>query len=111
MVQAEQTGSFLVLSGPGTVDRAREFRDALAVALATSPRLRLDFAGLSEAHVSLLQLVCATHRAALAAGKTVAWADPGPAVEILADEAGFSRGQGCGAGCLWSREPLPGSGC
>lgn len=102
MTQPKSAPRFLVLAGPGTPERAREFEQALAEALASADHLRLDFAGLTSAHVALLQLVCATHRAACAQGKTVDWADPGPAVEIAAGEAGFARAQGCLGGCLWA---------
>lgn len=93
---------FLVFGGPATPERAREFGQALTKALEETDHLRLDFAGLSEAHLSLLQLVCATHRAAAAQKKTVDWADPGPAVEDLAERVGFVRERGCLEGCLWA---------
>ncbi len=97
---------FLTLSGELTVGRAAQLKADLLDALGRGNRLVLDLGGVTEADVTCLQLLCATHRSAAAQGKRVefaAHARESWEIEEVVDAAGFRRGKG-GEDFLWKEE-------
>ncbi len=99
----------LILSGEITISEARELKDVLLKAIDTVNDLHVNMEGVLETDLSLLQLLCATHRAALKQGKRVKVEGKYPAAVMrVMTEAGYSRREGCVAearkSCLWIKQ-------
>ncbi len=104
----ENTGR-LVLTGEITISDARELKEVLLKAIDTADDLRVNMEGVMETDLSLLQLLCATHRAALRQGKQVKVEGKYPAaITRVVTDAGYFRREGCVAeareSCLWIRQ-------
>jgi hypothetical protein len=79
----------VTLAGQVRVGDLGPCRDALLGALAGARVLALRLGGVDGADVSLLQLLCAAHRSAVAAGSELAFADePSAILASLAERAG-----------------------
>ena len=84
-----------------TIANAREVKQALLEGLQGHDALSLEACALAEIDVAGLQLLCATHRFAIARGKQVSFAPgPRPGLAAAAAKAGFAPGRGCPADCL-----------
>ena len=105
-VRLERTpeGTTLNLSGCLTVWSAPEAKEALSRALGEAERVEIDLAGVKEADVTAIQLLCAAHRSAAAGSKSLVLRKAGTAVEQLAEAAGITPRTGCRDGCLWTKE-------
>ncbi len=110
-------GALLRIQGRVTVTEAALLRNGLLEAFEKCDSLRIDLEGLEEGDLSLLQILCAAHREALAAGKRVVL--EGITREDLArllEKAGYLHQAGCLSGakdsCLWSGvNSSEGDGC
>lgn len=104
-VHLEHSGesAVVVVRGRLTVALAGSFRDALLQALTASKRVEVALDGVGEADLSLVQLVCAAHRAAATRSIefVVTGLEAAAAVRRLLRESGAQRGEGCPEGCPW----------
>jgi anti-anti-sigma regulatory factor len=96
----------LVLDGDCTLDRALELKSVLLEALKDHGDLLLNLDNATVVDLSLLQLLCAAHRAAMRCGKQlVLCPKPSNAFIEAAEGAGFLRTMGCQSalnkGCLF----------
>ena len=99
----------LHLQGDLTVDRAVEIKQAIVDAMNKETRLHIVLKNVTAADLSALQLICAAHRSAVAAGKTITLdGHRAEAIETLAKDAGYLRQHGCTMPlkrhCLWEKE-------
>ena len=96
----------LAFEGECTLDRAGELKSMLLEALNAEGDLLLDLDNAAAADLSFLQLLCATHRAALKSGKQLFLCKPSIAFLDAAEGAGFPRTMGCqsalGKECLFT---------
>lgn len=101
---ASRAAPRLLLEGDLTVAQAPAVREALRKALGKGRQVTLAFGEVGRVDLSFLQLVCALHKSARAAGKRVVQPRAGipPQVMEAARAAGFLRSDGCGPGCLWA---------
>jgi anti-anti-sigma regulatory factor len=84
-----------------TLANAGEVKQALLNGLQNTEALSLDAGDLTDVDVAGLQVLCATHRLAVAQGKTVAFVKgPLPGLAAAAARAGFGPGRGCAPACL-----------
>ncbi len=91
--------------GELTYDRAAELKEALLKALSSSGRVELDLTHVSRTDTSILQILCAAHREAVALEKRLCWAGTlSSEVGNAMQAAGFPRHAGCANGCLWRVE-------
>ena len=91
----------LKLGSSLTLANAGEIKQALLSGLHKTKVLTLDAGALTDVDVAGLQVLCATHRLAVAQGKTVAFvAGPLPGLAAAAAKAGFGPGRGCASDCL-----------
>ena len=97
----------LKLANELTLRGAAAQKDVFLEALRADPVIRLDASGVEDIDLSGLQLLCALHRSAANAGKTVELCE-GARPEVIdeaARKAGFDRHSGCAPGCLWTGCP------
>lgn len=99
----------LTLTGEITVTDARELKEVLLKAIESSNGLCVNVEGVTETDLSLLQLLCATHRASLRQGKRLILEGECPAaLRQIITEAGYFRREGCIAearkSCLWIKQ-------
>lgn len=80
----------LLIEGPLIVNTAEMWRARMAEALAGSPGLSIDLAGVTETDVFGLQLLCSARRGAEAANKTFRLKNTGGAFARCCELAGFS---------------------
>lgn len=103
-VQSGDSGT-LTLSGCLGIENASELKKGVADALDAVSCLELDLSETSSASLCALQLLCAAHRAAVDAGKQLAFRNIGEVMTAFMDEAGFLRHVGCSRSgdreCLW----------
>ena len=96
----------LVLEGDVTLHEVGSLKETVSQSLRETGNLRVDLTRLERTDLSLLQLLCATHRSALAVGKTVSLVDDnrGP-IRDLAARYGFVHRPACAIApqeiCLW----------
>lgn len=91
----------VALAGRLTVDDGFRCREELLGALAAAPRVAVAFGAVESADLSLLQLLCAAHRRAAAAGAGIALTGEAPAaVARLAARVGTVRCAEALPGCL-----------
>ena len=84
-----------------TLANAIEVKQSMLGALSAGGDLTLDAGDLTDVDVAGLQLLCATHRLAVAKGQRVTFAGGSPkGVAAAAASAGFGPGRGCAADCL-----------
>lgn len=96
-------GAVVTLGGRLTLPRAAEIRAALLEALAAGGTVAIRFDAVDEADLTLLQIFCAAHREAAAAGRGLALAGTVPeAVAALAARSGAVRCDGGPPGCIVS---------
>ncbi|HWR98332.1 MAG TPA: STAS domain-containing protein [Candidatus Methanoperedens sp.] len=91
----------VTLAGRLTVAEGVRCREVLLGALAAAPRVAVAFGVVESADLSVLQLLCAAHRGAAAAGAGIALAgEAPPAVARLAARVGTVRCPEALPGCL-----------
>jgi anti-anti-sigma regulatory factor len=91
----------LKLGSALTLANASEIKQALLSGLHKTKALTLDAGALTDVDVAGLQVLCATHRLAVAQGKTVGFVPgPLPGLAAAAAAAGFGPGRGCAPDCL-----------
>ncbi|HJV64533.1 MAG TPA: STAS domain-containing protein [Geomonas sp.] len=96
----------LKVSGCLTVAEAAGFRDGLLAALEQGADIAVDLTAVTEVDLAGLQLLCAAHGSAQAAGKRF-WIEDGDneVLKKMTAEAGFQRHAGCGrdktSSCIW----------
>ena len=89
-----------------TLANAGEIKQALLSGLQKTEALSLDAGALTDLDVAGLQVLCATHRMAVAQGKSVRFvAGPLPGLSAAAAKAGFGPGRGCAPDCLCAGGP------
>ncbi len=98
----------LALEGSLDIQRASELKGTLLNAQDSAGHLLLNFAGVTGADVSGLQLFCAAHRRAAKLNKLLTrTVDDSEAFRQAVKDAGYERGQACPFGrdqdCLWRR--------
>ncbi len=93
----EPTTAVIGLAGSATIMDGGELKETLVGALAAAERVLLDVGGITEADVSVLQLLCSARRTAEEAGRKLALA-PGAsgAFTVVAIAAGFSPAESFG---------------
>jgi ABC-type transporter Mla MlaB component len=96
----------LKLSGSVTIGQAALFREALLDALGAAGELEVDLCGVTEIDLTGLQLLCAAHQSAQAAGKNFSVNDGGNRAYLdTVANAGFQRHVGCARDnsgtCIW----------
>ena len=96
----------LKLLGQVTVTQAAGFREALLEALGAAGELVVDLSGVTEIDLTGLQLLCAAHQSAQAAGKQFSVNDGGNRAYLdTVANAGFQRHVGCARDhsgtCIW----------
>lgn len=93
----------LTLDGRLVVSAAEAIRDALLEAFSGAREVEVALRDVREADLSLLQLLCAAHRAADARSLPFAVTGLGDAAPVLrlVREAGVARTAGCPPGCPW----------
>jgi len=104
---AEAPGSQgLKVAGSLTIGQAAQFKEALLDALSGSEGLLLDLSGVTEIDLTGLQLLCAGHQSAQAAGQGFRVDDGGNQAYLESVvNAGFRRHVGCTRDntgtCIW----------
>jgi ABC-type transporter Mla MlaB component len=96
----------LKVCGSVTIGEASRFKDALLDALGVTSELQVDLCGVTEIDLTGLQLLCATHQSALAAGKKFSVSAVGSLSYLdVVTKAGFLRDRGCARDvsgtCIW----------
>ena len=100
-------GNLLRLEGELTIQQAARVRETLLVAIGAAESLSLDLAGVTATDIAGLQLLCAAHRGAMAAGKSLhRTGQPSAAFAKGMRESGYAREMECRlstpeGGCLW----------
>ena len=95
------------VKGTCTVEEAGRIRALLMERLRETDRIVLDLSGVGEVDLSFLQLICAAHKSALNAKKTLVL-DGVPSEPLIRKvrEAGFACRKACGAeldkDCFWA---------
>lgn len=96
----------LKVEGGMTIARVGLLRESLLQGLAEAERMTLDLTGVEEVDVAGLQLLCATHRFAVAQGKSVSIEGCDKRLRELVRAVGFDRGTLCGeskdSACFWA---------
>ena len=103
---ASPTTETLKLIGDLTIERAQELHQKLLTSLHHTTQLTITFEEVTSVDLAFLQLLCAAHRTAVRAGKTMRLDLSRPEVLQRAVQAvGFRRVQGCAldsqGSCLW----------
>jgi ABC-type transporter Mla MlaB component len=89
----------LKLYGSVTIGQAAGFREALLDALGAASELKVDLSGVTGIDLTGLQLLCATHQSAQAAGKQFSVTDAGNRAYLdTVANAGLQRHVGCSRG-------------
>lgn len=107
-----ERGAVVTAGGRLTASQAGRLHRLLLEAFETGGQVELSLLDVREADLSLLQLLCAAHRTAVARGVAfrlsgLESADP---VLRLIREAGAEQGHGCPGECLWSTGRASGPG-
>lgn len=98
----------LKLHGDLTIENTRELHQILLTGLDKAAGLALSFENVTAVDLSFIQLVCAAHRTAIRADKTMKLAGPRPEVlQKAVRETGFIRETGCVLdtqdSCIWKK--------
>ena len=102
-----KTKTVLMLSGELTLPFAERLRSVLAETIKEANRVAVKFKQVTDADLSLLQLLCSAHRSAVSREKHLEIEDKRPEVLIgLMKTAGFLRHRSCrfskdSRNCLW----------
>lgn len=100
----ETTGE-VRLSGPLTIRRAGELRDALLAALGSHQSIIVDLQDDAEADISFVQLLLAARQSARAQGRQIALKQPGAGpLRTVLDSGGFIDADTAG---FWTGKELP----
>ncbi len=94
----------MVFTGKLSIEHAAEMKAKLLEALANSESLELDLSDVEEIDLPCLQLVCAAHRSAGKAGKSIDLSGSSGAVAQAVTAAGLDRSTTCanhGGLCIW----------
>lgn len=98
----------LVLSGEITNRSLSELRPVLVQSLTCVNRLSLRLEDIEEVDLSLLQLLCSTHKTASLLMKELTLVAPAPSITRAVQEAGFFSHSRCSHGtdesCFWSAQ-------
>lgn len=107
--QCVDAGEMVTLqwSGDLTVRRIAELKAQVQQALAAATQVSIEIAAEAECDLTLLQLLCATHRTATRQGKRLRLRGEIPEqFKMIIGLAGFSRHIGCArdlsGDCLWT---------
>lgn len=86
-----------------TLSHAAEIRALLLPAVTSHENIELDTGAVTEIDIAGLQLLCSLHRSATNQNTSVTFmgGSRGAPIDEAEHLAGFSRHQGCVAGCLW----------
>ncbi len=100
-------GETVTISGRMTIEHAGEIRSALLEAISGGDELHLDLAGVSEADLTGLQLICAAHSSSIRLNKRFAVnAGLSEPLKSIVRDAGFLRHIGCSIDisntCVWA---------
>ena len=98
--------SSIKLNGHLTVQNAADLRESLVTKLSDSRNLSVVFKDVKGADLTILQLICSTHKTALESGKSVTFKEQSipEVVQDLAIQAGFTD-RFCSVqrpDCLWT---------
>lgn len=90
-----------------TITTAGDLKAELLGGLGEPGALELDGSGVAAVDLAGLQLLCAAHRSAALANKTIRFIAGGesPVIDQAARTAGFHEHVGCIPGCLWRGRP------
>lgn len=100
------TGSNVHADGVVTIEQAAELKAALVDALASAESVFLDMAGVTEADVTCIQLLCSACRSAGMQDKKLGVTGMSGYLYSTAAKGGFGS-TGCGtAPCLWRQGGL-----
>lgn len=96
----------LCFEGECTVERANEFKDALADELKREERLVLNLEKVTGVDLSFLQILCSVHRTSLRLNKHFSLQGERPEAFVrVVESAGYARSLGCHGdprkACLW----------
>jgi anti-anti-sigma factor len=94
-VEQQNDRYLLYLSGEITWQQAAEVRSAILTSFQSEQELVLDLSGVALADISLLQLLCATHRSAMLVGRRFTLSGLSAALKQVAASAGYLREMGC----------------
>jgi len=103
----EEDGASVVhLGGALTIQEVAELKLVLQQALGQSDRVVVDCSQAQKTDLPWLQLLCAAHRSAVRAGKSLVLANLPKVMQALKAEAGFDRHCSCPlsdaeSNCLW----------
>lgn len=106
-VRRTEDATVVKLNGNWTIERATELRPALLEALGSSGHILIDLEELTDADLSVVQLLCSAHRASVRLGKRLDLSErkAEPLKRIVRD-AGLAGAPGCHEephkGCLWT---------
>lgn len=96
----------LKVEGGMTIAQVGQLRESVLQGFAEAERVTLDLTGVHEVDVAGLQLLCSTHRSAVATGKSVSIEGCGKRLRELVRAVGFDRGTLCTKGkesaCFWA---------
>ena len=105
--QSEETATFFI-SGSMTIEDAANLKTTIAGVLADSALIEIDLSATGTTDLSCLQVLCAAHRAAVVAGKTLSLRNAPDSLRTCLEDAGFPRQTGClhheDETCLWQEE-------
>jgi len=104
-----ETMTVVSINGPMTIDRIGEIRDGMLQAFGLGNEVRLSMAAVTEVDLTGLQLLCSSHRTAIAKGLAFSVQDTdAEALSSVIELAGMWRYNGCsqdtGGTCVWKRE-------
>lgn len=103
---AEQRVGKLEIEQGLTVAQVCRLKEVLLHGFDEAGQVSLDVSTVADVDIAGLQLLCATHRLAVARGKELLLTGVGERVLDLVHSAGFVRGSQCGIGrdvpCFWT---------
>lgn len=102
-VDAEMPGAAVGVGESLTVGCSAQLRRQLLTKLAERGDLVIDVQGVREVDVAGLQLLCAAHRSALAAGKNLVLRGVGEVLGEALRVSGLAAARGCDARCPWQQ--------
>lgn len=105
------TVTVVSINGPMTIDRIAEIRDGMLQAFGLGNEVRLSMAAVTEVDLTGLQLLCSSHRTAIARGLAFSVQDTdAEALSSVIELAGMWRYNGCAqdtaGSCVWKREVI-----
>lgn len=102
-VAATMSGALVGVGESLTVGCAATLRSRFLAALAEPGDLVIDVQAVRDVDVAGLQLLCAAHRSALAAGKKLVLQGVGEVLGEALRVSGLATARGCDARCPWQQ--------